>query len=122
MLPSDEVPFAAAAMEEVRARNTLSGADGQPPDKMRHHDLHRQLCDDARTMRETCPTLWDVLDKMSRPRPHDNPFLSPSQAMTFGEKAAYQMGQDAIGQWLRGLADDTQEEQAMEIPHDEQGF
>ena len=71
---------------------------------------------DALRMKEACPHLWEVLDECTRPRVAGNAasgldaILPPVADMDFGERAAYLMGQDSIGIWLRSLTNPQQED------------
>ena len=90
-------------------------AEQEPPADDRQAYLET-LCAEAIRMRAACPELWEVLDVCTRPRAAGNAaagydaILPPPSDMTFGERAAYVMGQDSVGIWLRSLAEPKQEE------------
>ena len=90
-------------------------AEQEPPEDGRQAYLDT-LAAEAIRMRDACPELWDVLDACTRPRVHGNAIsgldviLPPAPDMAFGERAAYLMGQDSVGIWLRSLTEPKQED------------
>ena len=106
-MPSDERKLwekeQQAVIDEVNAADAVSKED----------DFRENLRTDALRMKDACPYIWEALDILTRPRVADSGLpgiLPPPADLTFGERAAYRMGQDAIGIWLRALADIKQDE------------
>ena len=106
MIPRGEMQYWRRAVDGISepalGTDTLAGVPEQHPANV---DLHERLVLQAREMQASCPDLWECLDVMTRVSPHDAVLMSPSTAMSFGERMAYRTGQDSIGQWLRALAD-----------------
>ena len=107
------MPSGERALWEQKQRADV--AEQEPPANERLAYLDT-LCAEAIRMRAACPELWELLDVCTRPRAAGNAVagydaILPAPAdMTFGERAAYLMGQDSIGIFLRSLTEPTQEE------------
>ena len=108
-VPPGEAHHWNEVINDIRERDGKMYGENNPPSVS---NLALFLRDEACKMKEVCPNIWDTFEKLTRPQPHDMVFMSPSQEMSFGEKAAYAMGVDAVGIWLRSLAEQqiTEEE------------
>ena len=113
MIPRGEERYWREAAQEAReaALETDIPEEGVPGPMPRDGALHKLLVGEAREMRRVCPNLWEVLDRMTRPRGHAAVLMSTSLPLSAEGHMAYAAGQDSVGLWLRTLADseDTEE-------------
>ena len=108
------MPSGERAQWEKTQRAQVAEQQPAPDGRQAYLDTLRA---EALRMRDACPELWDVLDTCTRPRAMGSAMagldtmLPPSHDMAFGERAAYLMGQDSVGIFLRSLTEPKQEEQ-----------
>lgn len=106
----EEMEFAKPVIDQIEAE-----AERDPPPVFDGgmEQVRDALIGEAASMEASCPTLLEVLDQMTRPRATHPVICPPGMEMTFGERAAFRMGQDSILVWLRHLMNE-----AKEPPHE----
>ena len=69
---------------------------------------HERLVAEAVLLEQYCPTILAEMDAKLRPLAGSPALLGPTvNTMTFGEMAAYRMGQDSAHLWLRSLIEQS---------------
>ena len=102
MIPQDEVKhYNAAVVEQAQG-----DVDAPPPETsaedIEFFDVMRR---EAQAIKHHAPTVWAALCDRTVPRPGSVAMISiPDASMSFGEHAAYRMGQHSIVEWIETVA------------------
>ena len=110
MIPRGEMRHWDLAVEGIAEPALETDVGGPAPEQHPANvALHERLVLQAREIRTSCPDVWAVLDGMTRPRAHLCALMQPSLPFGAAEHMAYNLGLDAVGVWLRALAEDDLE-------------
>lgn len=101
----DELAHVQQQVEEREATDEIK----VPEPVQRDLDYEALIRREAVRCYQTCPNLWEWLDKITVPRPEIGIIVPPGVPMTFGELAAYRMGQHSIHLTLQAKVDKREE-------------
>ena len=105
MIHQDELAHVRQQVEDLKATDEIK----VPEPMQKDLDYDALIRREAIRFYQTCPNLWDYLNQSTIPRPHIGRNMMPGVAMSFGELAAYNMGQHSIHLMLQAMVDKKEE-------------
>ena len=117
-VPADERRHWADAAQRVR--EAAPGGDmaaDPPPEDPRVGALLGEMAH----LEQLCPVLLETMEAGLRPTPDPALVMDRSEGMTFGERAAYRMGQDSVYLWLAGMIEESKKPPEIPATEDDDG-
>ena len=113
-IPRDEEQYYAAAAEQEAGADVDAVDEEKEAERnraaMAKRSADRSMRDAAKAVLAADTALWEVVADRVTPRPgRQGMLMTPGEDMSFGELAAYRMGQQSIVDWLVALS-------RMEVP------